>query len=82
MIGFGCETWESTLPEDEGERMGVGGVGEKERKKDRRKKKGRTGEESVSQGVFIWEKLGGCQPAETGDASFAVRIGINPLVLI
>lgn len=24
MIGFGWETWRSTLPEDEGERMGCG----------------------------------------------------------
>lgn len=64
MIGFGCETWGNTLPEDEGERMWVV------------KEKRWAGEETLSQGVFIWEKLGGPQPAEAGVTSFAVRMAL------
>lgn len=51
MIGFSWTTWGSTLPEDKGERTG-GGEG-------LAKEKWWAEEESLSQGVFMWKKLGG-----------------------
>lgn len=67
MIGFGWETWRSTLPEDEGERMGCG----KRETTDRRR-------EFEPGGVVCGRSL----LAEAVVTSFAVRTGTNPLVLI
>lgn len=66
MIGFGQETWRSTLPEAGLEKMGCG-----ERKTMDRKKK-----RASARGC-----LGGSLVAEAVVTSFTVRTGTNPLVI-
>ena len=68
MIGFGLETWWSTVPEDDGERIVCGEENNGQKKRAR-----------VCVCVCVcWRSL----VAEAVVTSFAVRTGTNPLVLI